>query len=292
MKLKTDFRPILADPLHGVRIVLYIVVLAAVFVPLQKELLRAAGWGRSFDGGNPVFSLAQPAILAGGIEVQEGIHHFNGKSGRGVWSGQTTSVLIALVLTYILGPALFAWGLHARAQWRRNPLGNAGVTRIALALSFGGMSLVSIIPAPMYAVISNTTYGTMVHDCRVSAVQDKISEDLFQMARRAQVIYFLPGKMGGGNQSWLAPDRSGNPVIDISRIVLPTQSAECDSLCGSGCETVYSLSIERADSLTIRGVRTETDVQPADSVARAEHTGKIEMCVGVTPDRVNLLLIN
>ena len=172
-------------------------------------------------------------------------------------------------------------------------LPGAGVTRIAFALALGGLSLMSIIPAAMYAVISNATYKTMVHDCQVSAKQDSMSVELFQMARRAQVIYFLPGEMGGGNQSWLAGDGSGNPVIDLSRIQTPTQSAaDGPDLCGSGNGYRYSLHVERADSLTIRGVNADIDVQGADGVVQGDHAERVEVCIGVTPDRVNVVVIN
>lgn len=293
MKFRINFRPVLTDPLHGVRIVLYILLLTVVFLSLQRVLLKGAGWAQSFDGANPLSVLAQPALLAGGIEVQEGILHFNGKSGRGVWNGQITFVLMLIILTYVLGPALFAWGLHARARWHRNLSGNVGATRIAFALALGGLSLMSIIPAAMYAVISNATYKTMVHDCQVSAKQDNMSVELFQMGRRAQVIYFLPAEMGGGNQSWLARDGSGNPVIDISRIQIPTQSADDNpDLYGAGNGNRYSLRVERADSLTIRGVSVEIDVQGADGVARGDYAERVEVCIGVTPDRVNVVVIN
>jgi len=293
MKLRIDLRPVVADPLHGARIGLYILLLAAGILQLQRFLLQGAGWGRSIDGASPWIALAQPPLLAGGIEVQEGIQHFNGKSGRGVWTGQTTSVLVSVVATYVLGPALFVWGLRARARRRQNPLREAGATTIAAALTLGGLSLVSIIPAPMYAVMSSRAHSTMVHDCQVSAMQDEMSEDLFQMARRAQVIYFLPGGMGGGNQSWLAHDRSGKPVIDISRILLAAPSADVDAVlsCSRNCSK-YSLRVERADSLTIKGVTEGSDVQGTDGDAESVHAAKVQMCIGVTPDRVNVVFLN
>lgn len=290
MKFKIDFRPVLADPLHGVRIVLYVLFLVVVFFPLQKVLLHKVGWGHSFEGATSLFYLAQPAILAGGIEVQEGIHSFGGNSNRGVWSGQITSVLVSIISAYILGPALLAWGLRARFRRRRNLSGNAGVTWIAIALTLGSLSLVSIVPAPVYAIIGSETFKMMANDCVRSERQDYMSDELFMMARKAQVMYFLPCEMGGGNQSWMARDGSGNPVIDISGVLPPAQAGEDDrgqSPSGSGGR--YSLHVERADSLTIRGVLAEAGVEGSGVEGSSDQSARVEMCVGVTPDRVNII---
>jgi hypothetical protein len=65
-------------------------------------------------------------------------------------------------------------------------------------------------------------------------------------------------------------------------------------LCAAvpGSSNNYTLCVERADPLTIKGICTERDANGVDSPVIAGRRGRIEVCVGVTPDRVNLVFVN
>ena len=152
MNIKTNMRRVLADPLHPVRIVLYIAVAVLILSPMQERLLRFAGWGNK---AAPVYQdllPAYPAILAGEIERSEGILEKAGASARGIWSGQVASALLTMLFHYVVGPAALVWGLRAWFRYRHRERVRGGATAIAFALAIGGFTLFSILPSPVYAI--------------------------------------------------------------------------------------------------------------------------------------------
>jgi hypothetical protein len=292
MKFKIDFRPILKDPLHGFRIVFYVIAAAVILVPLQRALLHGAGWGEPIG---QVFSLlppAQPPILAGGIEVQEGLLGFNGQSARGIWTGQVTTVLAAVIVSYLICPTLLVWGIRARTRYRNKMPVRGGATSVVLALTFGGFSLLTILPAPVNAILSGRTYAMMNRDCRSSEILDAVSVDLYMMARRAQVNFFLSGHDREKKLSWLTPGTSAKSAIDISSLLPPGKaSTSPDSLYVSGDGSRFTLRVERADSLTIHVIR-DTEGSGLEGDAPEGAATRLQMCAGVTPEHVNMVLVN
>jgi hypothetical protein len=290
MRSRIDLRPVLTDPLHPVRIVLYIVCAAVLLDPVQSLLLQAAGWERSPGPVFTVFPPAQPAILAAGIEVQEGILQFNGHSARGLWTGQVTTAPVAIILSYLIGPALLVWGFRARARYRQDLPVKGGATTIALALALGGFSLCTVLPAPVYALIGARTKAVMMRDNRSSDVVDMMSVDLYMMARKAQVLYFLSGDSRDRMPSWLSLDGSGRPGIGIAGLITPGgQPHSGDSVFVSANGTRFSLHVERADSITIHAVQdwegTGSEGGAADGTQKP-----LQMCIGVTPDNMNMVM--
>jgi hypothetical protein len=292
MKFKIDIRSVLTDPLHAVRIVLYVIVAAMLFVPLERVFLESAGWSESVGQVFSPLPPAQPPILAGGIEVQEGVLGFNGHSARGIWTRQVTTALAAIIASYLICPTLLVWGIRARARYRNNVPVWGGATSIALALTFGGFSLLTILPAPVYAIVSGQTYAMMDRDCRSSEMLDAVSLDLYMMARKAQVKFFLSGDGREKRPSWFTQGASGKSAIDISSLLPPGKTAtSADSVYVSGDGSRFTLRVERADSLTIHVIR-DPEGSRHDADASEGTPTMLQMCAGVTPEHVNMVLVN
>ena len=83
----------------------------------------------------------------------------------------------------------------------------------------------------------------------VNAARDAVSLDVEELAARAQVYYRKPNVMGGGNRSFLKPDRSG--VIDIYNLTNTPRNQ-------NGTYSIKSFPLSTADSIVILGVGFET----------------------------------
>ena len=270
MRSRIDLRPVLTDPLHPVRVLLYIICAAVLL--------------------EPVLPPTQPGALAGGIEVLDGVLQFNGQSVRGVWTGPVTMALVSIVVLYLIGPALLVWGIRARARYRQNIAVRGGATVIAFALTLGGVSLLSVLPAPVYALLNAQTKSMMMRDSRSVDNMDMMSVDLYMMARKAQVRYFLSGSPRDAKHSWFPPDASGKAGLSMADLVSADRKAfSGDSVYVSPNGTRFSLHVEHADSLTIYGVADWEGMGPeglsSDGTQKA-----LQMCIGVTPDAVNMVL--
>lgn len=289
MKVRIDFRPVLKDHVHPVRIALYIIVAVVILLPLQEKFLLGAGWG---NRAAPVYNElppAYPAVLAGGIEIAEGRLQFVGASARGVWSGQVSTALVALLIAYVIGPAVLVWGLRARSRYRRHIAVRGGATSIALALAFGGSLLATVLAEPVYAIVGTRQLAMLSRDDRFAENFEALETDLYAMARRAQVKYFRSGKTRGHGHSWLSGDGSGRPAIHIADLLDPaTARVPVDSVTVRLGNTPFSLHVERADSITIRGVLPfEGDSRLPNPPEWMPHV--IAVVVGVTPLKVNMV---
>ena len=290
MRSRIDLRPFLTDPLHPVRVLLYIICATVLLEPVQSLIIHKAGWAGSYRPLFTVFPPTQPADLAGGIEVLDGVLQFNGQSVRGIWTGQVTMALGAIVVLYLIGPTLLVWGIRARARYRQNIPVRGGATAIAFALALGGVSLLSVLPAPVYAVINARTKTIMMRDNRSCDNVDLMSVDLYMMARKAQVLYFLSGDTHNKKPSWLSHDRSGRPGIDIASLMTSGgKGSPRDSVFVTANGARYSLHVENADSITIHAVQDWEGMGP-EGVAADGTQKALQMCIGVSPDHMNMVM--
>lgn len=139
-----------------------------------------------------------PVIVAGGMRVAEGIARFKGEIHPMTWNIQHTQLLIRLCIWGTLLPALFFWGLRARARWRLNPGGRWPLTRITLALTVGGFAVVSLLSFTVFSSVAWGTYRQMREDNSLAARNDLLIHEVSLLATNARVHYFLPREKGGG----------------------------------------------------------------------------------------------
>ncbi len=290
MNLRTRLRAALADPLHPLCIGLAIVLATVAMHALEVPFLRMMGWGNEAAPVYHELPLVQPAVLAGGIEVAEGILQFNGHSARGVWSGQVTSALLALLFLYVIGPGLLVWGLLARMRYRDHQPVRGGATAVILALAIGGCSVVMLLPAPVYAIASNTIHAAMVRDSESSAVRDGLDLELYLMARKAQVRFFSSASGRWQRHSWMAKDGSGRPAIRIEDLVdtFPGRAVQDTAGLRIGDET-YTLHVDRCDSITIVGTIPWRGFSFSE-VKDSHPVRPLRLVMGVTPETVHTVL--
>lgn len=290
MKMRIDLRPLLTDPLHGVRIVLYIVCAAIALGPLQQSLLSRISIGDHMFSTNLGFPPAQPPLIAGGVEVGEGILQYSGGTARGVWNAPVISVMMSMVFVYLVGPSLLVWGFRARARYRMKDPSASGATKIAVALAVGGFSVLSLLPGLGVAYSSRATHEIIVADNEASRELDCMATSLSLMARKAQVAYFVAGEPWQLAGSWQMSDGSKQPVLSIVQLIEPGVDAViADSRHAVIDGRAYELVVERADSLTIKGECAAA--HPKMSSLSGEREASMPgMCVGVTPYKVNMVL--
>ncbi len=289
MKFRIDLQRAVKDPLHGIWIACYIGAAMIALGAVQESFVHVAGWG---DPAIPIAHAvlpAQPAVLAGGIEVAEGILQFSGHTARGVWSGYVTTTLMAMLISYMVGPALLVWGIRARARHRQQIAVRGGVPAIAAALALGGSTLAAVVPAPLYALVSHRTYTMLERDHRHSEALDDLSVELYVMARNAQVEYHRSGEPRGGGHTWLTPVHGRKGPLRMCDLLGPGRGPQCtESAHVTIGRQMFSLRIERADSLTLHGLVV---CEPPGCPAPADTSGQdtLSMVVGVTPLNVNMI---
>lgn len=283
MKLKIDLRPILTDPLHWVRIVLYVTVAMVAFSSLQHAINRRSSQGGWCAVLNTIVPMLDPAMLAGGIEVEEAMNAFAGYGSRGVWRGGITAVMTSMVFLYLLGPTLFVWGLRARVKYRQGGSGAPHAAVIAGALACGGCSLLMLLPGlySAYAAIGEREQDVW----RSKAMQEECAllEEISLMARKAQVAYFVAGEPWQLAGSWQMSDGSKQPALSIVQLIDPGVDAVIkDSRHAVIRGRSYELIVERADSLTLRGACPPVPLNKNGEPA-FETGGGRSITIGVTP---------
>jgi hypothetical protein len=283
MKMRIDLRAVLADPLHAVRIILYVVCATIVLGPLQQFFLMKIGCGEPVVALTPGLTPVQPPVLAGGVEVREGLLQFNGATARGLWNGTITSVMMSMVFAYLVGPALLVWGLRARGRYRMKDPAAPGATKIAVALAVGGFSVVSLLPSLGLAYRSTATYESMVADNAASEELDSMSTTLSLMARKAQVAYFVAGEPWQLSGSWQLSDGSKQPALSIVQLIEPGVDAMItDSRHAVIDGRSYELAVVRADSLILRGQVAPAHPPQSGGAATDNGVGR-SVTFGVTP---------
>jgi hypothetical protein len=296
MKFKIDFAKAASDPLHPLRVIVLIALLSAGAYSLEKWFLPKTDWGQA--PWRPQYGLAlhatQPQMIAAGIRVQEGIDRFSGNPENRQWRAELTILLALLVFSFVLGPALFVWGLRARARWYRDLPARRGTVRVATALAVGGFVVLSQASTLILAFQSQSRFDKMLQDNTSAAEQDAMSTELVQMGRTAQILFFLPKSEGGCGMSWLAPDASGRAAINISDIQpmqLPT--AKVIEPAFPQKPKSYVLEVYRSDSLSILGTGNSPAILAQDDTAQSSNSQlkRIQQRVDVTPDRVKATFI-
>jgi hypothetical protein len=287
MKIRIDFRRVLTEPLHPVRVALYIGLAVLLMGPVQNRFMRITGWGNQ---AAPVFHMipdVQPAFLAGAIEVANGLLQWSGSSVRENWPGPVASALVVMLFQYVVGPAVLVWGVRSWARYRRHEAVRGGATMIGVALAIGGFCLVTILPAPVYAIKGSQVHASMERDQQIIAAADALELELYMMGRKAQVRYFCPGGKRERQHSWLAHGRDHAPGIRIADLLDGTPGVvPTDSMTVRINDRTISLRVERSDSLTIRGeVPIEEGTLVFDPAGRPQYSMVIS--VGVNPTALN-----
>ncbi len=288
MRSKTDFRAVLTDPLHWMRIVLYVVIATVVLGSLQHYVNRRSSQGGWCAVLNTLIPMADPAVLAGGIEMIEASNAFAGYGSRGVWRGDITAVMMSMVFLYIVGPTLLVWGLRGRARFRRHEPGTPPAAVIAVAIAAGCCSVMLLVPGFRYAY---STIGEHERDiARVAAMEDEaaLKDEMLLMAHKAQVAYFVAGEPWQVGGSWQMSDGSRQPALSIVQLIDPGAIAVIkDSRHALIGGRSYELIVERADSLTLRGqcppIPPEVHGEPIFG-----NNGARDITIGVTPSTLSL----
>lgn len=254
MKSRIDLRRVLADPLHWSRIVLYVVIATVVIGALQHYVNRRSSQRGLYEVLNNVIPMADPAVLAGGIEMVEASRAFAGYGSRGEWRGEITGVMMSMVFLYLIGPSLLAWGVRARMRRRRGEPSSAPVAAIALAIAIGCWSVLMLVPGFSHAY---ATFGESAQETARAAAGEEESAlwtEMMLMVNRAQVAYFTAGDPWEVGNSWQMSDGSRQPALSIVQLVDPGVVAVIkDSRHAVIGGRSYELIVERADSLTLRG---------------------------------------
>ena len=246
----------------------------------------------SFLGGPIIITGATgpPHIQAGGHKVEEGIRRFWGKLEKPEnrsWEWHHTSILWAILSWFVLGPALFVWGLRARVAWRRNPPGRGPPLRIVAALAVGGYNLLTLAlgalaMAPQQLNVAISQYS----ETRYVVNRDAIAADLALMAFRAQTFYHLPVEDGGGGGQWKGIPGRIPATLKLEDISHPEPIlAPILEWLHPQKPSHFVLEVLRKDKIAIWGIGQEMQDDP-DFLNKDGQRGKLQYAMIVTPKSV------
>ena len=288
MKLKIDLRPVLTDPLHWFRIVVYVALVAVVAGPLQGALQKRAARGGWPAVWNAVLPPAAPPILAASIEVEEAMARFAGYGSRGVWRESITATMMSIVCAYLVGPTLLVWGMRAWSRYRLREPGAPRASLIAVALTLGGFSLVSLVTTGSIAYVAHESYARMCGEHVEADARGQLTDDLLLMARKAQVAYFVAGEPWQLAGSWQLSDGSRQPALSVVQLIEPGVDALIpDSRHAVIDGRTYELTVERSDSVTITGILPSS----CQTITLSDGSPMpLTYCIGVTPQTVSMQL--
>lgn len=299
MKFKIDLSKAAADPLHPARIiitisllsaaVLLLALLAAGMYSMEKAILQQYDGQRDLwtEFSTLVLTASQPQVIAARIRSQEGIDRFGGIQEERQWQGDLTGLLALLTLVFLVGPSLLVWGIRARARWYHAPPPRRGTVRIAAALTIGGFVVLSQAATIIAAIQSQKRFTLMMEDIRSSAEWEALSSEAVLMARKAQVLYFLPPKDGGCGMSWLASDGSGKPAITLSDIrPAGIPSSKITEPFYPQQPKSYVVEVYRSDSLSIRGTGNAPGL-----IDDSRKLDNAKVHITVTPDKITTLYV-
>ncbi len=141
-------------------------------------------------------TIQYPHVLAGDLTITNGLKEFSGKPPEGMSPRMASLVLLGVLLTYVLGPALMFFA------FRRRALGDKGaILRPAAIVGFtlSGFWMVSIVPA----VVTQFQVRQSLRSAQsVQQVRDEIINDLNEIAMWAHTYYVLPVTRGGGGRNF------------------------------------------------------------------------------------------
>lgn len=130
------------------------------------------------------------------------------------------------------------------------------------------------------------SHTRMVEEHVEADARGRLTDDLLLMAHKAQVAYFVAGEPWQLAGSWQLSDGSKQPALSVSQLIEPGVDARIhDSRHAVIDGRTYELTVERADSVTIRGTL------PASCQTMTFPDGEplpIAYCIGVTPQRVTM----
>jgi hypothetical protein len=133
----------------------------------------------------------------------------------------------------------------------------------------GQQQLLLIILGVIVVGIAVAVGITMFNDSAVSANRDAVTNDLVNLASRAQQYYRRPTALGGGGGSFVN-------LTAGSGMKLITKTAGSSMVNGNG---TYTISSSGATQISFTGVGTETGNDPAGGV-----NGKVTVVMDVWAD--------
>jgi Tfp pilus assembly protein PilE len=132
----------------------------------------------------------------------------------------------------------------------------------------GQQQLLLIILGVIVVGIAVAVGITMFNDSAVSANRDAVTNDLVNLASRAQQYYRRPTALGGGGGSFATLSGTGMSLL--------TKTSGTTMVNGNGTYEIVSAS---ASTIQFRGVGTETGNDPAGGV-----NGKVTVVMNVWAD--------
>ena len=297
MKFRTSVRQIWTNPLHPLWIILAMLELGVLIACFDRFVLHNATLWGLFRWARPPLPeffmqdihriLWGSYIDAGGIRISEGISAFSGKLVRGIWKPEHTLVLVSMVLSYIVGPALLLWGLKARKARIDGKTAKPRTFSILAATATGGYIVVFALALPLVSSVESwQSWQRMKSDSYVNAIRDGATASVSILGFQAEQLRLMPEAKGGG--PWMNGP-GGITIADLDTVLPRLERGLWEP--GSKGSMKFFLEIVSPDSLTIWGV---ADVQIAGSAFRNKDgaAGRVQVRSGVTPARVTTAVEN
>ena len=299
MTFKTRIQQIWKNPLHPAWIVLAILELAVLIGCIDRFVLHSPNmnwllaWARppalEFFVQDINRILWGSYVVAGGIRVSEAIAAFSGKSVQGIWGTGHTMVIISMVLSYILGPALLLRGLKARKQWlAEKPAGRSSLLILVMTATGGYIVALGLLLPPLTAVASSTSFQRMKSESYVNAMRDRVEASLSVLGFQAQQLRLMPEAKGGG--PWMKGP-GGITIADLET-VLPGLERGLGEQDVKGSLRFF-LEVESPDSLTIWGIAYAHGSNLVSTFRNKDSTsGNVQVYAGVNPATVTPMVEN
>ena len=276
MKSRINWDEFQTDPLHILRVLFVILIAAVFFTAISMLNLLTLG---PYDASLLTY-LGAPFILAGRIRAGEAISNFAGEQPVRAWTSETTIILATLLLTYIVGPTLLAWGFRARVRWRAAGPERGSPMPILLALALGGFLVFTAVRSIVGGPVAVVTYERMKVDDEANARRNALMDELSLIAGRAQILYYLPEEYGGGWKSV-----NGQVLLTIDKL-RPSRDLLRKTLVGELPDPGNSFVMEfvGCDSLVIWGVGAEPGTVANEKFHNKDgRTGMMQTRVEVSP---------
>lgn len=243
MNSKIDWRRIAGDPLHIIWVVCY--------CGAGLGLLQLAG---QLVGKLPVF--VGPQILAAGMQIQLGIERFKGILPVEEWTNAQMGLLAVILVSYLIMPPLFVWGIIERAAWRRERGSRKKLAAIIAALGLSGPVLVgTLIIGIVGGPIAHERYSSILSVQKIGANRDFLIAETSEMIFKAQNFYHVPVELGGGGGRWKNIRNGPQSELQLEDVTseLPRLRAMLENtfeIEGSR----WKMEVVREDSLVLWGV--------------------------------------
>jgi hypothetical protein len=299
MTFKTKARQIWESPLHPVWIVLAMLEIGVLVLCIDRFVFHGGSFWKLFRWAGPPFPqffmqdiyrlLWVAYVDAGGIRVSEGISAFNGTLVRGTWRPEHALVIVSMILSYIVGPSLFLWGLVSRKKWISKKPATPSKLRILGATALGGYIIFFALLMPVEGSLGSwTAWQRMKADSYANGVRDGAIASISTLGFQAQQLRLMPEARGGG--PWV----QGEGAITIADLdtVLPRIDRGLWSR-DDRAPMKYLLEVHSPDSLTIWGVANAHGGARGTTFLNIDGTsGNIQVHAGVTPLNVTTMTDN